>query len=76
MGTGTEGLLQMREEIYAENEVIGMPSHVRWLANPCTIWEGLQNADIATPLAACVVKGSNVALGIVKKGRQAAGVWY
>jgi hypothetical protein len=39
MGTGTNGLQKMREEIPAENEGVTIPPQVRWLSNPRTIKE-------------------------------------
>jgi len=37
IGKGMEGLLKIAEEFQAEKEGIKIPTHIRWLANPCTI---------------------------------------
>jgi hypothetical protein len=61
MGKGTEDLQMMREEFEAENEGIGIPTQVRWLANPRTISERKQNGEIAASSVVFVVKGKKVA---------------
>jgi len=76
MVKGTEGLQKMREEFEVENEGIKVPTQVRWLANPHTIRESRQNGEIAASSVVFVVKGSNEAQVLVKKGIKAAGVWY
>ena len=76
MGNGTEDLLKMREEFEAENEGMKIPTQLRWLANPCTIWERRQNGEITASSVVFVVKGRKAAHGLAKKGIKAAGVWY
>jgi len=76
MRTGTEGLQKMREEFEAENEGIAIPTQVRWLVNPRTIRQSRQNGEIAGSSVVLVVKGSKVAPSLIKKGIEAAGVWY
>ena len=53
-----------------------IPTQVRWLANPCIIWERKQNGEIAASSVVLVVKGSQVAQRLVMKGIIAEGVWY
>jgi hypothetical protein len=43
---------------------------------PPNISERRQNGEIAASSVVFVVKGSNVAKGLVKKGIEAAGMWY
>jgi hypothetical protein len=76
MGKGTEGLQKMREEFEAENEGIVIPTQVRSLAKPRTIWERKQNGEIAASSVVFVVKGNRLAQSLIKKGIKAAGVWY
>ena len=76
MGKGSEGLQKMREDFVPENEGIVISSHVRWLANPCTIRVRRQNGEIAASSLVFVVKGSRVAQSLGKKCIMAAGVWY
>jgi hypothetical protein len=68
MGKGTEGLQKMREEFEAENEGIVIPTQVWWLVNPQTIRERRQNGEIAASSVVFVIKGSQVAQSVVKKG--------
>jgi len=74
-GKGTESLQKMREEIEAENEGITIRTQVRWLVNPRTIRERGQNRQITVSSVICVVKGSNAAQVLCRKGIKAAGVW-
>jgi len=76
MGKGTEGPQKMREELEAENKGIGIPTQVRWLANPRTSRERRQNGQIPASSVVFVVKGSRLAQSLIKKGIKAAGVWY
>jgi len=76
MGKGTEGLQKMREELEAENEGIVIPTQLRWLANPRTIRERMQNGENAPSSVVFVVNGSKVAQSLVKKDIKPAGVWY
>jgi len=75
IGKGTEGLQKMREEFEAANKRIGIPTQVRWLANPRTVRERWQNGEISASSVVLVVKGSKVAQSLVKKGIKGAGVW-
>jgi hypothetical protein len=74
MGRSTERLRKMREEFEAENEGVAIPVDVRWLANPRTIRERMQNGEIAASSVVFVVKGNKVAQGLVKMSFKAAGV--
>jgi hypothetical protein len=76
MRKGAEGLQQMQKEFEAENEVIVNPTHVQWLAHPCTIRVGRQNGENSASSVVFVVMGSKVAQNLFKKGIEAAGVWY
>jgi hypothetical protein len=76
MGKSTESLRKMRDEIEAENEVIAIPTQVRWLANPRPMSKRRQNGEIAASSVVIVVKGSRMAQSWIKKGINAVGVWY
>jgi len=76
MGKGTEGLQKIREDFVPENEGIVIPTHVRWLANPCTIRVRRQNGEIAASSLLFVITGSRVAQSLGEKCNMAAGVWY
>jgi len=76
MVKGTEGLQKMREKFEPENKGIYIPTQVLWLANPRTVIERRQNGEIAASSVIFVVKESNAARGLVKKGIRLAAVWY
>ena len=58
MGQGTESLQKMPEECEVENQGIGIPTQVRWLANPHTIRKMRQNRQIAASWIVFVVLGA------------------
>jgi len=66
----------MREEFEAQNKGIAIPTQVQWLANPSTMGERRQNGEIAASSGAFVILGSKMAESAIKKGIEAAGVWY
>jgi hypothetical protein len=76
MGKGTEGLQKIPEEFDAEIEGIVIPTQVRWLANPRTNRERMQNGVIGTSSVVFVVTGSRVAQSLIKKYIKEGGVWY
>ena len=76
MGKGTERLQKMREKFEAVKQGIVSPTQVWSLANPCTIRERRQNAEIAASAVVFIVKGRRVAQNFFKTGIEEAGVWY
>jgi hypothetical protein len=76
MRKGIEGLQKKLEEFEAEREGVAIPTHVRWLANPCTIMERRQTREIAASLVVFVMKGNKVPQRFIKQGFKAAEVWY
>jgi len=75
-GKCTEGLQKMGTQFDVENEGIGVPTQVRWLANSCTTRERRQNAEISVSSVVLVVTGSNVVHRLGNTGIKAAGKWY
>ena len=76
MGKGTEGVQKMRDELDGENEGLAIPTQERWLTNPHTIRERMQNGEIAASSVVFVLPGSLVPESLIRKGIKAAGVWY
>jgi len=76
MEKATAGLQKMLVEFELVNEGMTIPTPVQWLANRRAFKEGRQNGEIAASWVVCVVRGSKVSKGFVKKGYKAAGVWY
>jgi len=66
----------MHEDIEVDDEGVTISTQVRWLVNPSAIWESRQKREIAASLVVFVVKGTKVAMGLVKKVIKEAGVWY
>ena len=53
-----------------------IPTQVRWLGNPRTLRERMQNGDIASSLVVFILKWSKVEQSLVKKGIKAAWGWF
>jgi hypothetical protein len=59
-----------------ENKGIEITTQVRWLGNPGTIRERMQNGEITSALVVFFIKSSKVAHGVVRKVVLSLGVWY
>jgi hypothetical protein len=66
----------MRADFAVGNVCRVITTELRWLVKPCTSSERRQNGEIAASLVVFIVKGRTVAQSMIKKGIQAAGVWY
>jgi hypothetical protein len=73
---GTEGLDKIREECKVENDGLVIPTHVSWLAIPCTICKRRQNSEIVALSVVFVVNGCKVATCLKKKDITGVGVLY
>jgi hypothetical protein len=76
MGTGTDSLQMMRDELEVENEGIVITTQVKLLVNISTIRERSQNREICSPLKVLVLKGSKVAQSIARTWMKTVGEWY
>jgi len=74
--TCMEALQNLREDSDVANKGIVIPTEVRRIANPIAIRKRRQNREIAVSSVISDVKGSKGAQTLVKKGIEAAGVWY
>jgi len=75
-GHGSGGQERILQPVEAENGAVRIDSKVRNLVKPCALRERLQNGHIALSSVNLVMMGSKVAKCLVKKGIEAAVVWY